>query len=111
MGIAKEEEVVVTLKKRLHLSPDHPVLRFLVQIRDEAHRFANTRHRRIKAKEDMVSLLDRIEGIGPKRKRMLLRHFGGITGLMKASEEEIAKLLRNSVLARRVKEIIGGEDR
>ncbi|RKX46206.1 MAG: excinuclease ABC subunit C [Thermotogae bacterium] len=111
VGIAKEEEVVVTLKKRLHLSPDHPVLRFLVQIRDEAHRFANTRHRRIKAKEDMVSLLDRIEGIGPKRKRMLLRHFGGITGLMKASEEEIAKLLRNSVLARRVKEIIGGEDR
>jgi len=111
VGISKEEEVVVTLKTRFHFPPDHPVLRFLTQIRDEAHRFANTRHRRIKAKEDMVSLLDRIEGIGPKRKRILLRHFGGITGLMKASEEEIAKLLRNSALARRVKEVIGGEDR
>lgn len=108
VGIAKEEETVITPGHRFDFPHDNPVLRFLAQIRDEAHRFANARHRRIKSKEDMLSLLDGIEGIGPKRKRLLLRYFGGISGLVNASEDEIARLLKNSTLARRIKEVLGG---
>ena len=64
---------------------------FLVQrIRDEAHRFAITFHRQRRSKSSIKSVLDVVPGIGPKRKRMLLRQFGSVKGIRDAQLEEIA---------------------
>ncbi|MEZ5560506.1 MAG: excinuclease ABC subunit UvrC [Pseudomonadales bacterium] len=64
----------------------------LQQIRDEAHRFAITGHRQRRQKQRRHSELDEIAGVGPKRRRELLTHFGGMTAVRGASEEEIAKV-------------------
>jgi excinuclease ABC subunit C len=64
----------------------------LQHIRDEAHRFAIAGHRSRRARARSVSELESIEGIGPKRRRQLLTHFGGIAGVKGASEQEIAKV-------------------
>jgi len=64
----------------------------LKRIRDEAHRFAITYHRKMRAKGIITSLLDNIPGIGKKRKIILLKHFGSIDGIKKAGEEDIAKV-------------------
>lgn len=64
----------------------------LQHIRDEAHRFAITGHRNRRAKKRTQSELDGIAGVGPKRKKELLTHFGGMKGLKGASREEIAKV-------------------
>jgi excinuclease ABC subunit C len=64
---------------------------YLVQrIRDEAHRFAITYHRGVRSKAGIQSALDTIPGIGPKRKRALLRKFGSVKGIREAAVEEIA---------------------
>jgi len=66
---------------------------FLLQrIRDEAHRFAITAHRKRRNKAAFVSRLDQIPGIGPSRKKELLHVFGSIEGIKKASVPEIAKI-------------------
>jgi excinuclease ABC subunit C len=76
----------------LGLPPQGGALHLLQHIRDEAHRFAVTGHRQRRTKARRVSELDAIAGIGPKRKRELLRHFGSLAGVQGASVEEIAKL-------------------
>jgi excinuclease ABC subunit C len=60
--------------------------------RDEAHRFAITFHRERRSKNSMRSRIDDVSGIGPKRKRILLRKFGSIKGIKTASVEEIAAI-------------------
>jgi excinuclease ABC subunit C len=70
--------------------PDSVSLLLLQQIRDEAHRFAVSYHRRLRAKGQRRSALDDIEGIGPRRRVILLRKFGSIKKLAAATEEEIA---------------------
>jgi excinuclease ABC subunit C len=63
---------------------------FLVQrIRDEAHRFAITYHRKVRGRSGLRSALDEVEGIGPKRKRELLRRFGSVRGIKAATLEEL----------------------
>jgi excinuclease ABC subunit C len=74
------------------LPPQGAAMHLLQHIRDEAHRFAVTGHRQRRDKARRVSELDAIPGIGPKRKRELLRHFGSLAGVQGASAEEIAKL-------------------
>ena len=61
-------------------------------IRDEAHRFAITAHRQRRQKQRRRSELDDVPGVGPKRRRELLTHFGGMPALKGASVEEIAKV-------------------
>ena len=79
---------------------------FLVQrIRDEAHRFAITYHRQLRGKTAIKSALDTIPGIGPKRKKALLRKFGSVKGIREADVEEIAATVGfTRALAERVKE-------
>jgi excinuclease ABC subunit C len=81
---------------------------YLVQrIRDEAHRFAVTYHRAVRAKRSVRSVLDDVPGIGPRRKRDLLRRFGSVKGLREAPVEEIAAVSGISrTLAERIKEAV-----
>ena len=69
----------------------------LTRMQDEVHRFAITYHRKLRSKAQTKSILDEVEGIGPKRKSLLLKSFGGITKLREASFEEISKIVPEEV--------------
>ncbi|MCQ4288748.1 excinuclease ABC subunit UvrC [Pseudomonas stutzeri] len=73
------------------LPGDSPALHLIQQVRDEAHRFAITGHRARRGKARTTSTLEGVAGIGPKRRRELLKHFGGLQELSRASLDEIAK--------------------
>jgi excinuclease ABC subunit C len=80
---------------------------FLVQrIRDEAHRFAITHHRKVRARKALTSPLDSVEGIGPARKRALLRHFGSVQAIREAAVEDIVAQGVPERLAKRLKETL-----
>jgi excinuclease ABC subunit C len=80
---------------------------FLVQrIRDEAHRFAITHHRKVRTRKALTSPLDSVEGIGPARKRALLRHFGSVQAIREAAVEDIVALGVPERLAKRLKETL-----
>ena len=78
--------------REIAIPTESPALHLLQQIRDEAHRFAITGHRQRRAKARKQSVLEEIPGLGPKRRRELLKHFGGQQQIRKASEAEIAKV-------------------
>lgn len=87
----------------VHLTSDSTILHTLQHIRDEAHRFAITGHRKQRAKKRITSILETIPGIGKKRRQKLLQAFGGITELKRTSVEEIAKVSGISLdLARQI---------
>ena len=62
------------------------------RIRDEAHRFAVTYHRNLRSKSSLRSPLDNVTGIGPKRKRMLMRRFGTLKGIREAAVDDLASV-------------------
>ncbi|MFZ0791876.1 MAG: excinuclease ABC subunit UvrC [Chromatiaceae bacterium] len=74
------------------LAPDSPAMHLIQQIRDEAHRFAITGHRQRRAKARTASVLEEIDGVGPKRRQRLLKAFGGIRGLARSGVEDIAQV-------------------
>lgn len=78
--------------KEIAIPTDSPALHLLQQVRDEAHRFAITGHRQRRSKARKESMLEQIPGLGPKRRRALLKHFGGQQEIRKASEAEIARV-------------------
>lgn len=92
VGLAKRlEEVYLPGKKDpMILSRSSSALKLLQQIRDEAHRFAVSRHRMLRGKRQVKSRLDEIPGIGPSRRQALLRKFGSIKRIAAAPTEEIA---------------------
>ena len=78
--------------KTIQCAPDEPSLHLMQQIRDEAHRFAITGHRKRRDKSRKQSLLEGIEGVGPTRRRALIKYFGSVQGIKTASIEEITKV-------------------
>jgi len=91
-GLAKQhEEIFVKDVSEPIMLPRNSEALYLVQrIRDEAHRFAITYHRQLRGKKATQSVLDTIPGIGPKRKRELLRKFGSVKGIREATVDEVA---------------------
>jgi excinuclease ABC subunit C len=91
VGIAKKEELLFTRDQMepLVLAEHDPALLLLQRIRDEAHRFAVTFHRKARSMRDLRSELDGIPGIGPRRRRALLTTFGSLAGVRRATREEL----------------------
>lgn len=87
----------------LRLAADSPALKLVQNIRDEAHRFAITGHRARRSRARSRSPLEDIPGLGPKRRRELLRQFGGLQGVERAGIDDLA---RTSGISRRLAEII-----
>lgn len=94
ISLAKRiEEVFVEGKSdSIILSHHTPELQLLQQIRDEAHRFAITYHRKLRGKRNLESILDHIEGIGPKRRQALWKEFGTLEKMKEASVEELEQV-------------------
>ncbi len=100
IGVAKGPDRRAGLEK-LHLSgkdkpfslpPNSPALHLIQFVRDESHRFAITGHRNRRGKARQESPLENIEGLGPKRRQLLLKQFGGLQGISRAGVEDIANV-------------------
>jgi excinuclease ABC subunit C len=106
-SIAKEnEEIFISgIEGPIVLPHDSAALHLVQRIRDEAHRFALGYHRKVRSRESMRSALDDVAGIGPKRKKALLRKFGSVKAIREASIDEIAAVTgMTHALAQKLKE-------
>jgi len=94
VGLAKQQEELFLPGQRLSVMlPRHSQGLYLVQrIRDEAHRFAITAHRKARTRQGLASRLDAIPGIGPARRKQLLQRFGSLEGIQQASLEDLMSL-------------------
>jgi excinuclease ABC subunit C len=95
VGIAKKEEVLFTRDRPDPIVlPEHdPALLLIQRIRDEAHRFAVTFHRKARSMRDLRSGLDDVPGIGARRRRALLTAFGSLAGVRRATREELESVV------------------
>ena len=95
IGLAKKEELVFTRDEAepIIFETNSPALLLLQRIRDEAHRFAVTYHRKARARRDFRSELDDIPGVGARRRRALLTRFGSVAGIRRATREELVPVL------------------
>jgi len=119
-GIAKkddtkgEKEDKVFLPGRanpINFGRDEDLLLFLQRIRNEAHRFALTYHRKKRSDKTFQSILDTIPGIGEKRKKMLLMHYGGIGKIKNASIDELRQLPgMNIQIAKELKKYVSNDN-
>ena len=108
-SLAKEnEEIFIPRRaKPVVLPRSSPGLQLLERLRDEAHRFALGYHQKLRSRASITSALDAVPGIGPKRRRALLKQFGSLAGIRRASPEELAAVANmNPNLAKKVKECL-----
>jgi len=93
-GLAKKEELLFLPGRStpVRLPPDSPALHLVQRVRDEAHRFGLRYHRQLRRSEGLQSILERIPGIGPKRRRALLDAFGSLKKIRAARSERIAEV-------------------
>jgi excinuclease ABC subunit C len=109
IGLAKENEAIYIPgnSRPIVLPSTSPGLKLLQYLRDEAHRFAISYHRKVREKKTFHSILDNIPGIGPKRKKALIKYFGSTAAIKQASTEEITKVSNiNCKLALKLKELL-----
>ncbi len=94
ISLAEKEEEIFTLfsQESIRLNPRDYALKMLQRIRDEAHRFAITYFRSLHSKRNLASVLEEIDGVGAKKRKVLLDAFGTIDKIMSASEEELCKV-------------------
>jgi excinuclease ABC subunit C len=94
IGLAKQMEEIHLPAQTLpiRLPANSPALHLIQRLRDEAHRFANAYHQKLRKRRVQESVLDEFPRLGTKRKLALLQHFGSIQRLREASAEEIAKV-------------------
>jgi excinuclease ABC subunit C len=101
------DDTALTSPTPLEMEWSSPGLILLRRLRDEAHRFALTYHRKVRDKRMFGSPLDEIPGVGPRRKRLLLRTFGSVENIRRATVEDIASVPTMTVaVARRVKDAL-----
>jgi excinuclease ABC subunit C len=95
VGIAKKEELLYARDREdpIALATNDPALLLIQRIRDEAHRFAVTFHRRARTMRDLRSELDHVPGVGARRRKMLLTTFGSVAGVRRATREELAAVV------------------
>jgi len=107
-ALAKEREEIFAPGRSdpIVLERSSPAMFLVQRVRDEAHRFAITHHRKVRSRKALTSPLDSVEGIGPARKRVLLRHFGSVQAIREAPVDEIVKLGIPERLAARLKETL-----
>ncbi len=101
VGIAKQEEVLFTRERPepIVLAENDPALLLVQRIRDEAHRFAVTFHRKARSMRDLRSALDEVPGIGARRRRALLTAFGSLAGVRRATREELGAVVGDKAAA------------
>ncbi len=104
-ALAKREEEVFLPDRGdpVRLPRSSPALRLLQQVRDEAHRFALTYHRKVRSRQTVASQLESIPGVGQVSARKLLRGIGSLAKVRRATEEELARLVPRRI-ARAVRE-------
>ncbi|MBO5877731.1 MAG: excinuclease ABC subunit C [Bacteroidales bacterium] len=93
----------------MFIDRNSPALKVLQHIRDEAHRFGITFHRKLRSRAQIESVLSGIKGVGPKTEQRLIMHFGSVPRIAAASEADIAALVGES-LARKIKEHLNSKD-
>ncbi len=111
LGLAKRQEEIYVQGHGtpLSLPADSRALLLLRHVRDEAHRFAVSYHRRLRTRRSLGSVLDEVPGIGPKRKSALVKAFGSLDRILAAPAEEIAeKAGLSATLAERIKKALAG---
>ncbi|MDK2820454.1 MAG: excinuclease subunit [Clostridia bacterium] len=109
-SLAKEEELLFNIDSNepIRLPRESKALHLLQHLRDEVHRFAITYHRKKRNKGTYRSILDDIPGVGPKRKKALLRAFGSVSKIRQATEEELTAVEGiNRSVAKRILESLG----
>lgn len=119
VGLAKKMELIYVPEptadgyayRVVELPLQSPGLLLLRRLRDEAHRFALTYHRKIRDKRMHGSLLEEIPGVGPRRKRMLLRTFGSLEAIRRASVDDLASVpTMTRTLAEQIREYLKGDE-
>ncbi|MBI2773853.1 MAG: excinuclease ABC subunit UvrC [Chloroflexi bacterium] len=108
MRVKPEEVFVPERGDPVPLAPETPAYHLLQRVRDEAHRFAVTYHQKVRSKRAVRSILDEVEGVGPARKRALLRAFGSVKGIREATTGDLAAVGGvGPALAERIKQSLG----